>query len=187
LNKKEWLEWRLQGVCASDAPVIMGVSPWKTRQELLNEKVTGFDGQPENDNMSFGKAREEEARLLFEEMTGHIVFPDRKVIHPEFSWIRATLDGLDLDEKIMVEIKCANKNDHLVATNKMVPAKYYPQCQHQMFVTGLPCMFYFSYHKKEGIIVEVKRNQVFIDGMFDLHKEFWDEVLELRQKLNVSA
>jgi putative phage-type endonuclease len=188
MNHKEWLEWRMEGVCASDAPVIMGVSPWKTYQQLLMEKVTGIDNILENDNMKYGKETEEEARLCFEAMTGHIVFPDIKIVHPEFSWIRATLDGLDMDRKIMVEIKNANKKDHFDAFNKMIPDKYFPQCQHQMLTAELDTMSYFSYRKKlakkgMGIIVEVQRNDRYIEIMLEKHKIFWDQVLELRHKL----
>lgn len=191
MTGKEWLKWRNEGIGASDAASIMGVSPWKTYDQLLMEKVNRIDLIPENDNMRFGKEKEEEARLLFESMTGHIVFGDKKIVHPEFSWIRATLDGLSDDGKIMVEIKTANKADHFFAFNKMVPEKYYPQCQHQMLVTGLEKMYYFSYRKKlakkgTGIIVEVFRDQLYIDSMFEKHRIFWDQVLELRQKLKAA-
>lgn len=185
MNRREWLEWRLQGVCASDAPCIMGESPWKTRDQLLQEKATGIDNYPENDNMRFGKENEEVARLLYEQMTDHIVFPDQKIIHPKFYWIRATLDGLDMDGKVMVEIKCAKKSDHILASKQKVPPKYFAQCQHQLLAKELDTMDYFSYHKQEGIIVKVDRDQPYIAKMFQMHKIFWEEVLELRHKLNI--
>lgn len=34
----EWLMWRSQGIGASDAPVIMGVSPWSDPVSLWMEK-----------------------------------------------------------------------------------------------------------------------------------------------------
>ena len=37
----EWLEFRRTMVMASDSPVIMGVSPWKTPLQLYHEKVNG--------------------------------------------------------------------------------------------------------------------------------------------------
>ena len=94
-------------------------------------------------------------------------------MHPEFTWIRATLDGIDLDEKIMVEIKNPNKNDHAIASKKMIPDKYYPQCQHQMLVKNLPNMYYFSYYREEGIVVCVERDQFYIDKMLEKHHNFW--------------
>jgi putative phage-type endonuclease len=191
MTHKEWLEWRLQGIGASDAAVIMGVSPWKTYDQLLNEKVTGMDSIPENDSMKYGKQMEEEARLCFESLTGYVVFPDKRVVHPHFRWIRATLDGMDMDGNIVVEIKNANKADHFLAFNKMVPDKYFPQCQHQLLATGLDFMYYFSYRKKLakkgiGIIVEVKRDQKYIDIMLEKHRIFWDQVLEIRHKMRMA-
>ena len=38
---KEWLEWRSQGIGASDAPAIMGENPWKRPETLLQEKCFG--------------------------------------------------------------------------------------------------------------------------------------------------
>ena len=40
-GSKEWHEFRARHFAASDAPAMMGVSPHKTRSELLREKATG--------------------------------------------------------------------------------------------------------------------------------------------------
>ena len=45
----EWHKWRSTIIGASDAPVIMRESPWKTRESLLKEKTgekAGFKGNP---------------------------------------------------------------------------------------------------------------------------------------------
>jgi putative phage-type endonuclease len=186
MNQKEWLDWRRQGIGASDAPVIMGVSPWKTYEQLKQEKVNGGD-EEENEAMKFGKESEEMARQMFEEMTGHIVFPNKRYIHKEHDWLRATLDGIDLDEKIMVEIKMANKKDHILASMQKIPPKYFPQCQHQMMVLDIPEMFYFSCHKKQGIIVKVIRDDAYISDMFFHEKIFWDTVLSMRRAKELEA
>ena len=38
-KSEEWLDWRKKGIGSSDAPIIMGVSPWKTPFELWEEKT----------------------------------------------------------------------------------------------------------------------------------------------------
>jgi predicted phage-related endonuclease len=38
----EWLAHRLNFDNASDAPAMMGCSPYKTRQQLLHERATGI-------------------------------------------------------------------------------------------------------------------------------------------------
>ncbi|MCJ7483244.1 MAG: YqaJ viral recombinase family protein, partial [Thermodesulfovibrionales bacterium] len=34
-STEEWLSWRRNGIGASDAPVVMGLSPWQKAGELL--------------------------------------------------------------------------------------------------------------------------------------------------------
>ena len=36
-----WKEWRREGIGASDAPVIMGVSPYRKIGSLMREKILG--------------------------------------------------------------------------------------------------------------------------------------------------
>ena len=38
----EWHAFRRQHYTASDAPAMLGISPYKTRAELLREKATGI-------------------------------------------------------------------------------------------------------------------------------------------------
>ena len=172
MNHQQWLEWRRQGIGSSDAAAIMGVSPWKTPLQVWEDKVLGTSEQLENSAMTRGKELEEPARQLFEKMMDVVVFP-QNIVNPQTSWLRASLDGLDPDGKVMVEIKCPNKEDHLAAVGKRIPEKYYPQCQHQLAVTGLDGMYYFSFDGSKGIVVEVARNQKYIDEMLQKEKDFW--------------
>ena len=41
-QSEEWLEFRRSRIGASDAPIIMGVSPWKTHYKLWVEKIQGY-------------------------------------------------------------------------------------------------------------------------------------------------
>lgn len=173
---EQWLEWRRQGIGATDACVIMQVSPWKTSRQLWEEKVFGNSVQPENSAMTRGKALEPIARSWFEETMNITVFPKNKV-HILHDWVRASLDGIDMEEKILVEIKCPNKEDHLTAVGKKVPEKYWPQVQHQLLVTGLPGMYYCSYNGTQGAIVEVARDDSYIESMFSEEEKFWHMVL----------
>ncbi len=82
-----------------------------------------------------------------------------------------------MEEKIMVEIKCPNKQDHSVALNKKIPEKYIPQVQHQLLVTGLDGMYYVSFDGSKGAIVEVQRDNAYIASMLEEEQKFWDLVL----------
>jgi putative phage-type endonuclease len=177
MDHEEWLQWRRNGVGASDAPAIMGVSPWTTRYQKWEEKVFPKEEWGGNAAMERGKVLEDPARKEFERLMG-VSVPPVNVENKRDAWLRASLDGLDALGKVMVEIKCPNSQDHSVALSNRVPDKYYPQCQHQLAVTGLPGMYYFSFDGEKGTIVEVARDDLYIrDELFPKEKEFWNCVV----------
>lgn len=176
MNQQQWLEWRRDGIGSSDAPVIMGVSPWKTPYQLWNEKLNGDVTQFENAAMTRGKNLEEEARNYFVSKMNVLIEP-KNVTHPSFSWVRASLDGIDSSNKVLLEIKCPGKEDHFIAMSNKIPEKYIPQLQHQLLVTGLEGMYYLSYDGSEGVIVEVERDDDYINKLFKEEKKFWDSIL----------
>ncbi len=161
---------------SSDAPVIMGVSPWKTQFQLWEEKALGKESYS-NSAMRRGTEMEESARRCFEKKMGIEVFA-KPVVHKNFDWMTANLDGIDLDNKIMVEIKCPGKEDHITASGNRIPEKYFPQLQHQLEVTGLQGMYYFSFDGTDGCIVEVQRDDSYIKDMILEEKRFWDCILK---------
>ena len=55
-GSKEWHDFRAKHFTASDAPAMLGVSPYKTRIELLKEKKYGIT--QEIDAATIGRAAE---------------------------------------------------------------------------------------------------------------------------------
>lgn len=171
-NTDEWLEMRRNKIGASDAAVIMGKSPWSTPYILWEEKIGLRPMKAKTKSMERGNALEESAREAFIKMTDIVVF-DQVVFHPKIDWMMASLDGIDIEGKNIVEIKCPGPEDHDMALNGYVPEKYYPQLQHQMEVTGLDMAYYFSFDGERGVIVKVNRNQEFVDKMLKKETEFY--------------
>lgn len=169
-NSAEWLEFRKDMVGASDAPIIMGVSPWITPYKLWEEKLGIKEPAPPTFDMRRGLEREEEARCAFEKETGLSVFPVVKV-HPDYPWMMASLDGMDIEERHIVEIKCPG---HMIGLSDTVPDKYYPQVQHQLAVTGLDMAYYFTYTPYSTKLIEVKRDDEYIKKMIDKELEFYE-------------
>lgn len=92
----EWLEWRAQGVTATDIPVILGLSPYKTVWQLWAEKVGHLNTADlsRNPNVKRGNRLEDTARQLAEKHCNEILLP----ICGEYGhWptLRASFDGLD--------------------------------------------------------------------------------------------
>lgn len=178
----EWHDWRRNGIGGSDAPIIMGVSPYDTTlYDLWQEKALGITKKVMNPGMRRGINLEEKARQAFEEMTGIIVMPDC-VVHEEHKWLRASLDGIDYTRQHMVEIKCPNKKDHALALEGKIPDHYFPQCQHQMLVTGLESMYYFSFDGEKGTVSKLERDQEYIEKkLLPSEQEFWNLVVSQKQ------
>ena len=174
MNHEEWLNWRRSGIGASDAPVIMNVSPWKNTAGLWEEKIFG-EKEEDSAPKRYGRETEETARREFEKKFDTELY-SLNVENIETSWLHASLDGMDLQGGMMVEIKCPGLKDHAAALNKKIPDKYYPQCQHQLMVTCLDGMYYFSFDGKEGTVVEVLRDQPYIDRLMEEEKSFWSLV-----------
>lgn len=171
----EWIAMRKNHIGASDAPIIMGVSPYTTPYELWLDKLGLAKDKIVTASMQRGNQLEPKAREIFQAHTGIEMIP-KVIVHPDISYMMASLDGIS-SEGFAVEIKCPGAIDHASALNGEVPEKYIPQLQHQMEVCGLEWIFYFSFDGENGKILEVKRDQNYIDKMLIKEKEFWDCVL----------
>lgn len=172
-GSQEWLDYRSIRIGASDAPPILGISPYKTRMELWNEKLGLSKGQTKSYAMQRGNDLEP---IIREEMSYNLDcdFIPKVFISDKYPWMSASLDGIDIEKGIVIEIKCSNKQDHESAKKTIVPKKYYPQLQHILEVCGLHEIYYCSYHQDDYVYFIVKRDQDFIDDMIKQEKEFWD-------------
>lgn len=92
----EWKDWRNLGVTATDSTVLLGVSPYKTRWRLWAEK-TGFCEPVDlskNPLVRKGHEQEDLARQAAERDMNDLLIP-ACVQSKRWSWIRASLDGLN--------------------------------------------------------------------------------------------
>lgn len=169
----EWLEWRKGGIGSSDAPAIMGISPWKTAFQLWRETL-GLANKPEfNSAMERGLELEPLAREIAE-MISDVNFKPCLRVHKVFPWMRASLDGLSEDGKIAIEIKCTSQKNHELAKNGQIPEYYYPQLQHQICVCDLEGIRYFSFDGTSGVFVDIKRDDSYINSLIKRESEFWE-------------
>jgi len=177
----EWHEYRRLHIGASDSSVILELNPWTTPLELWEEKVLGFEKEI-NSKMKLGSEMEEEARTCYEIFTGLKVIP--MVLESDScSFLSASMDGITDDLKNAVEIKCG-KSSHTLAKNNIIPPYYLCQLQHQMMITGLNEMDYFSYSKKDQYLIKVLRDNDFIEKMLEKELEFWDTIQNFKPPLS---
>ena len=151
-NREEWLAARqIQGIGASEAAAIVGLSPWMSKNELWYIKT----GKKIAKDLSGNAAVEQGIRM---EGAIRTVFAAR---HPEFQvehhaydilyqterpWLFATLDGEIMEsfadssvKKYPLEIKTSTprgKADWDKWSDGKIPDNYYIQILHQMLATG---------------------------------------------------
>lgn len=168
---QEWIDLRREKITATDASVIMQVNPWKNLHQLYEEKIYGSIRYV-NSRMKRGLELEPIARELFISKTGISVTPKIAVK----GWQMASLDGINEDHSVLVEIKCPSDAHHDIAVAGRVPDLYYPQVQHQMHVCNLKKCFYFSFDGFDGVIVEVKKNETYVKQMIEKEWDFYQKI-----------
>lgn len=173
----EWYLLRKVKIGASDAATIMGMNLWEKPYDLMLEKLGLLPPKEMNERMQRGLNLENKARDLFYRLTKKVMLP-KVVISKYHDFMFASLDGIDMWGKEILEIKCPGKHAHNMAKKGKVPSYYYPQLQHQLSVTGLQMAYYFSYDgEEEGAIVEVPRDDIYIGHLVDAEKEFFTTML----------
>ncbi len=133
----EWLELRRSHFTASEAPVIMGVSPYKTMEKLLYEKKTGFVAEfCENTKELFARGH------LYEKMARdklndgcHDFVPCVAVRKVNNLPLLASLDGLEKETGTVFEHKLFNAKKAAVINDGGLPEDIGWQVLQQMIVT----------------------------------------------------
>lgn len=169
-GSQEWLELRKTKITATDAPVILGMSPWKNKVQLYNEKMDLVQRADPTPRMLRGTELEPIARNLFILESGLFIEP--AIIIKD--WAMASLDGISRDGKIIVEIKCPGEKDHAMALRGEVPRHYFAQIQHQLYVADADSAYYYSFDGDNGVAVAVFRDESFISRMVEEEKVFYN-------------
>ena len=157
----EWLAHRANHFNASDAPAMLGVSPYKTRAALLREMHTGVSvdvdiaTQKRFDN---GHRAEALARPLAEQIVGEDLYP---VVGSE-GRLSASFDGLTMDESIAFEHKALNDELRAAfraiadgADQEALPIYHRAQMEQQLMISGAErVLFMSSKFDADGNLVE---------------------------------
>lgn len=180
-GSQAWLAWRSDGIGGSDAPVILGTSPWKKPFDLYEEKL----GKPRPSvhprqaaAMQRGHDLEPVARAKVEALLGLDLVPLCGE-HDEYPWMRLSSDGASIDGSVLTEIKCPGAKDYGVAKAGKIPPKYEGQLQHSLAVSGADLLVYASFRPEENpepILIEVKPDHAYLDRLFRMEEAFWKAV-----------
>ena len=136
-----WHAHRATHFNASDAPALMGASPYQTRQELLDTYTVGIDetlSATQAKVFANGHRFERLARPLAEDIIGEDLYPITGVeINSKLS---ASFDGITMTEEVCWEHKTLNNTLRRVmvdgARGSELPLLYRIQMQQQLMISG---------------------------------------------------
>jgi len=171
-----WQQWRAAGIGASLAPGVMGVNPWFPRTPyevflLLTQRVA--PPRP-TDAMRRGLELEAAARQAFEARTGLLVEPCTRA-HPEYPFLRASLDGITLEGTEIVELKVPGRATfEALRTTAEVPLHYYWQIQQQLAVSGaVRCHLWIYAPGEDGLLRSVVADPEAIGRLIARARDVW--------------
>ncbi|MGL4479810.1 MAG: lambda-exonuclease family protein, partial [Aeromonas veronii] len=152
----EWHAHRSKSFNASEAAAMLGLSPYKSRAELLREKATGIvpDVDP-NTQARFDRGHEYEAaaRELAEEIVGSELYPMVFSAEVDGLPLSASTDGITMLEDVTWEHKTLNQDLAAALDAGRIPEEYEPQMEQGLMLTGAEkCLFMASNGNKETML-----------------------------------
>lgn len=168
-NTPEWLTYRKDKIMASEVPIILGDSPYKSPFQHWQERVGIVPPQKETPAMRRGKELEPVARDKFIQDTSINMVPI-VVESDSYPWMGASLDGISDDRKSLLEIKCNNKEKHEQASMGNIPHDHWLQMQHQMYVSNIEMGYYYSFDGVNGVKVKIFFFPKFVDWIPQLYE-----------------
>lgn len=198
-GSKEWLAARMTGCGATEAASMVGCSyrDMLKPHQVWEEKTGAVVVESfENEHMKRGKRLEPIARELYEDLYGWKV-PPLNVLHDDYDFVRASLDGIRDDDKLIVEIKACQQTNHdkflkLQAVSDPLERQkllafyfnyYRMQILYQLLITGASVAHFCGYneeykdHRKLAVVEvypELKTQEILLNRV----KEFWKCVEE---------
>ncbi len=175
---QDWHLWRSNGIGSSDASIIVGVNPYQSRDVLLYTKAMRVPVIRQSAAIKHGQFLERYIREFINVKYGLNLRP-LFCTHDKYPFLIASVDGIDMTNKVLVEIKVPTQPYH------GIPIYYLVQVYHQLMVTGYEKALFVVYCRNSIDIREVHRNETAIQYIMDKEIEFWHEVIQLRQKLGI--
>lgn len=133
----KWLEWRKQGITATEAASIMYPSKWGSPLSIYTDKL-GLTNKAQDDSdgfMEWGHRIEDLLVAKFmEQHKGFTVCTQGRLYQRD--WAKCSLDAQCFNEKgvpVIIECKTGQHEEKW----DPIPERYYAQVQWQMYVTGI--------------------------------------------------
>ena len=165
----------------SDIPIIMGLSPFKTRWELLQEKAgiaqSDFDG---NEYTEYGNVMEPKIRDYINRKNG-LHFVEDKVIKGD---LRYHADGVDGEDELVLEVKTTSQIHDDLGGYKMYLVQLLTGMKLKRYYNGLLAVYERPEDFSEEFDPErLQTFEVYLDDYKDLLEDIREAVGRFRTDL----
>ena len=175
-SNKRWFQERCQRICSSKFGRICKATKRTDLKKLaydLTHPVKFFSASTQ-----YGRENESKALQKYEQITGHVVHESGLCVSLTHPMLAASPDGIVNDE-LLVEVKCPYTARNDLITPDTVPYlfkgdsellldtrhNYFYQIQGQLFATGRQMCHLVVYTAVDCKVVNVDRDDIFIDHM----------------------
>lgn len=141
----EWIAARATYFTASEAPAMLGLSKYKSRDQLLREKATGTTEEVDSAKQRLfdaGHAAEDAARPIVEQMIGEDLFPATGSREVEGLPLLASFDGINMAEDTCWENKLFRAELASAIEAGEIDDLYWPQLEQQLLVSGAERVYF---------------------------------------------
>jgi len=153
----EWLKDRWGKITSTVSSALEGVNPWKKPEGVVRDHVRGMSGAESefkgNPATEHGIKTEPIARAFFEKTYGMIVDETGSVVHPDYSFLQGSPDGLvGLDA--IIEIKCPYNTTETYSIFDPKKKAYLWQVRHMMEVCNVSKCYFLCYISPDNFLKE---------------------------------
>jgi len=172
---QDWLDYRKDHFNASDASAMLGLSPYKSRDALLEEKATGITSEVNEVTQRIfneGHRLEKQARPSAEVIIGEDLFQPTMSLVMEGLNLSASFDGLTMMDDAAWEHKTLNKKLKVNLEKGIIPEGYKPQLEQQMIVSGADKVLFMASDDNESFHVWYKSDELLRKRLIAGWKQF---------------
>lgn len=138
-GSEAWHALRAKHYTASEAPIMLGLSPYASRSDLMKEKAFGVGRDIDagtQQRFDRGHDAEAAARPIAERIIGEDLYPVTCSAEIDGLPLLASLDGLTMEESVVWEHKLWSNALAAQIEAKEIDPHYAVQIEQQMIVTG---------------------------------------------------
>lgn len=178
-GREKWLELRKQGLGGSDAGVVIGVNPWRSKFQLWMDKTGQLDEQElseeKMERMEWGTRLEPIIADWFEATTGKKLRRCGMIRNNDYPFMFADVDRLVVGENAIVEIKTTSAFNRAEWEDDKVPPSYMAQGLHYMATGNYDkCYFVCLLGGQHAVIREMERDDEEIAALIEAEQDFWE-------------